>query len=43
VKTSSPIESIFAGVRTRTNVPKRMRVPENALYLTFKLIRPAAA
>ena len=38
LKTSNPIESIFAGVRTRTNVAKRMRVPENALYLTFKLI-----
>jgi transposase-like protein len=32
------IESIFAGVRLRTNAAKRMRVRENALYLVFKLV-----
>ena len=38
LKTSNPIESIFDGVRLRTNATKRMRVRENALYLVFKLI-----
>src|SRR6202049_2036186 len=38
VRTSNPIESIFAGVRLRTNATKRMRVRENALYLVFKLV-----
>jgi len=38
LRTSNPIESIFAGVRLRTNAAKRMRVRENALYLVFKLI-----
>lgn len=38
IKTSNPIESVFAGVRLRTNATKRMRIRENALYLVFKLI-----
>lgn len=38
LRTSNAIESIFAGVRLRTNGTKRMQVRENALYLTFKLI-----
>lgn len=38
IKTSSPIESIFAGVRLRTNATKRMHVRDNALYLVFKLV-----
>lgn len=38
LKTSNPIESVFSGVRLRTTVAKRMRVRENALYLTFKLV-----
>jgi putative transposase len=38
VRTSNPIESIFAGVRLRTNASKRLRVRENALYLVFKLV-----
>jgi len=38
LRTSNPIESIFAGVRLRTNASKRLRVRENALYLVFKLI-----
>ena len=38
VRTSNPIESIFAGVRLRTRATKRMRVRENALYLVFKLV-----
>ncbi len=38
LRTSNPIESIFAGVRLRTNAAKRMRVHEDALYLVFKLV-----
>jgi putative transposase len=38
LRTSNPIESIFAGVRLRTNASKRLRTPENALYLVFKLV-----
>jgi transposase-like protein len=38
LRTSNPIESIFAGVRLRTNASKRLRVRENALYLVFKLV-----
>jgi putative transposase len=38
LRTSNPIESIFSGVRLRTNASKRLRVPENALYLVFKLV-----
>jgi putative transposase len=37
LRTSNPIESLFAGVRLRTNVAKRMRRRENALYLVFKV------
>jgi len=38
LRTSNPIESIFAGVRLRTDATKRMQVRENALYLVFKLV-----
>lgn len=38
LRTSNPIESVFAGVRLRTNASKRLRVRENALYLVFKLV-----
>jgi putative transposase len=38
LRTSNPIESIFAGVRLRTDAAKRLRNRENALYLVFKLI-----
>jgi hypothetical protein len=42
IKTSNPIESIFAGVRLRTNATKRMRVREKALNVVFTLVcRPA--
>ena len=36
--TSNPIESVFFGVRLRTNTARRMRVRENALYLVFELV-----
>jgi transposase-like protein len=38
LRTSNPVESIFAGVRLRTRVAKRSGRRENALYLVFKLI-----
>ena len=38
LRTTNPIESIFAGVRLRTNAAKRMQKRENALYLIFKLV-----
>ena len=38
LRTSNPIESIFAGVRLRTNASKRLRAPESAVYLVFKLV-----
>lgn len=38
LRTSNAIESIFAGVRLRSNGAKRVQVRESALYLTFKLI-----
>ena len=37
LRTSNPVESVFAGVRLRTDVAKRMRRRENALYLVFKI------
>lgn len=38
LRTSNAIESVFSGVRLRTNVAKRARVRENALYLVFKIV-----
>jgi transposase-like protein len=38
LRTSNPIESVFSGVRLRTNAVRRRRVRENALYLVFKLV-----
>ena len=37
LRTSNPIESVFAGVRLRTDVAKRRRRRENALYHVFKI------
>ncbi len=39
LRTSNVVESIFAGVRLRTDVAKRARVRENALYLVFKIVQ----
>lgn len=39
LRTSNPIESIFASVRLRTDAAKRLRSRENVLYLVFKLIQ----
>jgi len=38
LRTTNPIESIFAGVRLRTNVTKRLPNVHNALYLVFKVV-----
>ncbi|MBD3169532.1 MAG: hypothetical protein GF307_08620 [candidate division Zixibacteria bacterium] len=38
LKTSNPIESIFAPVKLRTNAARRIKSPRSALYLIFQLI-----
>jgi len=38
LRTTNPIESIFSGVRLRTDATKRMRRRDNALYLVFKIV-----
>jgi putative transposase len=38
LRTTNAIESVFAGVRLRTDVAKRMGKRENALYLVFKVV-----
>ena len=38
LRTSNPIESIFSGVRLRTNAARRLRCRDNALYLVFILV-----
>jgi putative transposase len=38
LRTSNPIESIFSGVRLRTDAAKRLRQREAALYLVFKIV-----
>lgn len=38
LKTTNPIESIFATVKLRTNAARRIRSPRSALYLVFQLI-----
>ncbi len=39
LRRSNPIESVFAGVRLRTDVAKRARIRENALYLVLKIVQ----
>lgn len=38
LKTTNPIESIFAVVKLRTNATRRIKSPRSALYLIFQLI-----
>jgi transposase-like protein len=38
LKTTNPIESIFATVKLRTNAARRITSPRSALYLVFQLI-----
>ena len=42
LRTSNPLESVFAGVRLRTEATKRMRSREATLYLIFKLVQRLA-
>jgi hypothetical protein len=37
-RTTNPLESVFSGVRLRTNAAKRLRRRDNALYLVFKIV-----
>jgi transposase-like protein len=37
LRTTNPLESIFGGVRIRTNAARRIRRRDNALYLVFKI------
>jgi len=41
LRTTNPIESIFASVRLRTNAMKRLRSPRSAVYLIFQIVRRA--
>ena len=41
IKTTNPIESIFAPVKLRTNAAKRIKSPRSALFLMFKIIQNA--
>ena len=38
LRTTNPIESIFSGVRLRTDVTKHLPNRDNALYLVFKIV-----
>lgn len=38
LRTTNPLESIFGGVRLRSNAAKRLRRRDNALYLVFKIV-----
>ena len=38
LRTTNPIESIFSGVRLRTDAARRIRRRDNALYLVFKIV-----
>jgi putative transposase len=42
LRTTNPIESIFAGVRLRTNVAKHLPNVNNAVYLVFKIVQRLA-
>jgi transposase-like protein len=36
---TNPLESVFAGVRLRTDVAKQARKREKALYLVYKIVK----
>jgi len=42
LRTTNPIESIFASVRLPTDAAKRLRTATSATYLVFKLIQRLA-
>lgn len=39
LRTTNPLESVFAGVRLRTDVAKRAPKRENALYLVYETVK----
>ena len=39
LRTTNPIESVFAPVRVRTNAMKRMRTVRSGVHLIFQLIK----
>lgn len=41
LRTTNPIESIFASVRLRTGAMKRLRSPRSAVYLIFQIVKRA--
>ena len=38
LRTSNPLESVFSGVRIRTDAARRMKRRDSALYLVFKIV-----
>lgn len=38
LRTTNPLESVFSGVRLRTDAARRMRRRDNAIYLVFKIV-----
>jgi len=38
LRTTNPLESVFSGVRLRTDATRRMKQRDNALYLVFKIV-----
>jgi transposase-like protein len=38
LRTTNPLESVFSGVRLRTDATRRMKRRDNALYLVFKIV-----
>ena len=38
LRTTNPLESVFSGVRLRTDATRRMRRRDNTLYLVFKIV-----
>jgi transposase-like protein len=38
LRTTNPLESVFSGVRLRTDAARRIRRRDNALYLVFKIV-----
>ena len=43
IKTTNPIESVFATVKLRTNAARRIKSPRSALYLLYQLFQRAEA
>ena len=41
LRTTNPIESIFASVRLRTGAMKRLRSSRSAVYLIFQIVKRA--